>query len=145
MLHTKPSGHWPFGSWEEDFWRVFTIYGCGGHLGHVTQTWPYEQTFVPPSHWGPIWNLALIAPAVLEKKSFENGGRTYNRWTTHGQQTTDDGPWLYYKLTNEPKGSGELIKNAACLIFYSALGGFTLPWVEWFTDWALALPHKRER
>ena len=21
----------------------------------------------------------------------------------------DDGPWLYYKLTNEPKGSGELI------------------------------------
>ena len=21
---------------------------------------------------------------------------------------TDDGPWLYYKLTNEPKGSGEL-------------------------------------
>ena len=20
---------------------------------------------------------------------------------------TDDGPWLYYKLTNEPKGSGE--------------------------------------
>ena len=23
-------------------------------------------------------------------------------------QRTDDGPWLYYKLTNEPKGSGEL-------------------------------------
>ena len=23
----------------------------------------------------------------------------------------DDGPWLYYKLTNEPKGSGELIIN----------------------------------
>ena len=21
---------------------------------------------------------------------------------------TDDGPWLYYKLANEPKGSGEL-------------------------------------
>ena len=26
MLHTKPQGHWPFGSGEEDFWRVFTIY-----------------------------------------------------------------------------------------------------------------------
>ena len=23
---------------------------------------------------------------------------------------TDDGPWLYYKLTNEPKGSDELKK-----------------------------------
>ena len=22
-----------------------------------------------------------------------------------------DGPWLYYKLTNEPKGSGELKKK----------------------------------
>ena len=37
MLHTKPQGHWPFGS-GEDFRRVFTIYGRGGHLGHVTQT-----------------------------------------------------------------------------------------------------------
>ena len=37
MLHTKAQGHWPFGFGEEDFLRVFTIYGCGGHLGHVTQ------------------------------------------------------------------------------------------------------------
>ena len=58
---------------------------------------PREKTFVPPSHWGSIWNFALIGPAVLEKKIFENGG------------LTDDGPWLYYKLIiNEPKGSGEL-------------------------------------
>ena len=62
---------------------------------------PCEQTFVPPSHWGSIWNLALIGPAILEKKIFEkceqmdNGGM-------------DDGPWLYYKLTNEPKCPGEL-------------------------------------
>ena len=38
MLHTKPQGHWPFGSGEEDFLRVFTIYGCDGHPCHVTQT-----------------------------------------------------------------------------------------------------------
>ena len=38
---------------------------------------PREQTFVPPSHWGSIWNLALIGPAVL-KKIFENGGRRMN-------------------------------------------------------------------
>ena len=35
MLHTKFCGNWPSGS-GEDFWRFFTIYGCGGHLGHVT-------------------------------------------------------------------------------------------------------------
>ena len=63
---------------------------------------PLEQTFVPPSHRGSIWNLALIDPAVLEMMIFENGGQTMDgQWTV-------DGPWLYYKLTNEPKGSGEL-------------------------------------
>ena len=36
MLHTKFCGNWPAGSGEEDFLRVFTIYGHGGHLGHVT-------------------------------------------------------------------------------------------------------------
>ena len=40
---------------------------------------PREQTFVPPSHWGSIWNLALIGQAVLEKQIFENGGRTDGR------------------------------------------------------------------
>ena len=36
MLHTKFQGHWPFGS-SEDTLRVFTIYGHGGHLNHVTK------------------------------------------------------------------------------------------------------------
>ena len=36
MLHTKFRGNPPAGSGEKDFWRVFTIYGHGGHLGHVT-------------------------------------------------------------------------------------------------------------
>ena len=36
MLHTKFHGNRPAGSGEEDFKRVFTIYGHGGHLGHVT-------------------------------------------------------------------------------------------------------------
>ena len=36
MLHTKFHGNRPAGSGEEDFERVFTIYGHGGHLGHVT-------------------------------------------------------------------------------------------------------------
>ena len=37
MLHTKFRENRPAGSGEEDFLRVFTIYGHGGHLGHVTR------------------------------------------------------------------------------------------------------------
>ena len=36
MLHTKFRENRPTGSGEEDFLRVFTIYGRGSHLGHVT-------------------------------------------------------------------------------------------------------------
>ena len=38
MLHTKFRGNRPAGSGEEVFFKVFTIYGHGGHLGHVTRT-----------------------------------------------------------------------------------------------------------
>ena len=37
MLHTKFRENRPAGSGEEDFLRVFTIYGRDSHLGHVTQ------------------------------------------------------------------------------------------------------------
>ena len=30
-------GHQSTGSGEEDFFKVFTIYGHGSHVGHVTQ------------------------------------------------------------------------------------------------------------
>ena len=36
MLHTKFRENRPAGSGEEDFLWGFTIYGPGGHLGHVT-------------------------------------------------------------------------------------------------------------
>ena len=36
MLHVKFRGNRPTGSREEDFGRVFTIYGRGGHLSNVT-------------------------------------------------------------------------------------------------------------
>ena len=38
MLHTKFQGHRSSSSGEEDFFKIFTIYGHGGHVGHVTQT-----------------------------------------------------------------------------------------------------------
>ena len=37
MIHTKSQGHQPSGYRDEDFTMVFTIYGCGGHFGHVTK------------------------------------------------------------------------------------------------------------
>ena len=36
MLHIMFQDNRPKGSGEEDFYKVFTIYGHGGHLGHVT-------------------------------------------------------------------------------------------------------------
>ena len=47
MLHTKFRGNWPAGS-EEDFLRVFTIYGRGGHLGHVTSIMSSDFHFLVP-------------------------------------------------------------------------------------------------
>ena len=45
MLHTKFRGNRPAGSGEEDFLRVFTIYGRGGHLGHVTSIMSSDATY----------------------------------------------------------------------------------------------------
>ena len=85
MLHTKAQGHWPFGSGEEDFLRVLTIYGRGG-------MWLPHLRPPPPTHGGTTWNLASIGPVVSEKKIFENGGRTDD------DQRTDDVACLYYIL-----------------------------------------------
>ena len=37
-------------------------------------TWhrPFEQTFIPLSHGGSIWNLASIGLEVSKEKKFEN-------------------------------------------------------------------------
>ena len=37
MLHTEFQGRRTIDSGEEDF-KVFTIYECGGHIGHVIRT-----------------------------------------------------------------------------------------------------------
>ena len=48
MLHTKFHGNRPNGSGEEDFLRIFTIYGRGGHLGHVTSIMSSDFHFLVP-------------------------------------------------------------------------------------------------
>ena len=56
MLHTKFRRNRPAGSGEEDFLRVFTIYGRGGYLGHVTSIMLTNFHFlVPESFHTKIW------------------------------------------------------------------------------------------
>ena len=47
MLHTKFRENRHTGS-GEDFLRVFTIYGHGGHLGHVTRIMLINFHFLVP-------------------------------------------------------------------------------------------------
>ena len=47
MLHTKFRRNRPAGS-GEDFKRGFTIYGRGGHLGHVTSIMTSDFHFLVP-------------------------------------------------------------------------------------------------
>ena len=50
MLHIKFRENRPNSSGEEDFLRVFTIYGHGGHLGHVARILlTYFHFLVPES------------------------------------------------------------------------------------------------
>ena len=48
MLHTKFLENRPAGSGEEDFERIFTIYGRGCHLGHVTRIMLTNFHFLVP-------------------------------------------------------------------------------------------------
>ena len=48
MLHTKFRGNRPAGSGEEDFKRVFTICGHGGHLGHGASIMSSDFRFLVP-------------------------------------------------------------------------------------------------
>ena len=48
MLHTKFRENRPAGSGEEDFLRIFTIYGHGRHLDHVTSIMSSDFHFLVP-------------------------------------------------------------------------------------------------
>ena len=48
MLHTKFCGNRPAGPTEEDFRRIFTIYGRVSHLGHVTSIMLSDFHFLVP-------------------------------------------------------------------------------------------------
>ena len=72
MLHTKDQGLGP--SVPEKIFEGFLQY-MGMAASLVMRPRCPEQTFVPPTHEGSTWNLALTALVVLEK-IFENSERT---------------------------------------------------------------------
>ena len=55
MLHTKFCENRPASSGEEDL-RVFTIYGHGGHLGHVTRIMLTNFHFLVPESFHTKFN-----------------------------------------------------------------------------------------
>ena len=57
MLHTKFCRNQPVGSGEEEFRRVFTIYGLGGHLGHVTSIMSSDFHFLVPESFHTKFGL----------------------------------------------------------------------------------------
>ena len=68
MLHTKFPGNRPAGS-GDDFERVFTICGHGGHLGHVTSIMSSDFHFLVPESFHK--NFVQIGTVVSEKIRFE--------------------------------------------------------------------------
>ena len=63
MLQTKFLGNQSSGSRVEDFRRVFTIYGRGGHLGHVTSIMSSNVHFLVPesfhTKFGSEWHSSF--------------------------------------------------------------------------------------
>ena len=57
MLHTKFRGNRPAGSGEDDFCRVFSIYGPSGHLGHVTSIMSSDYHFLVPESFHKKFGL----------------------------------------------------------------------------------------
>ena len=68
MLHTKFRGNRSAGSGEEDFHRVSSIYGHGGHFSHVTSIMSsdFQSLYLKAF----IKNLIQIRSVVSEKIRF---------------------------------------------------------------------------
>ena len=79
------------------------MYGHGGHFGHMT----FEQTFYPRPKEAryEIW---------LQSTQWFQRRRCLKMLTYIHTYIRTTESYLYYKLTNEPKGSGK-IKRMVCL------------------------------
>ena len=63
MLNTKFRGNRPAGSTEENFHRIFTIYGRVCHLGHLTSVMLLDFHFLVPesfhAKFGSDWHSSF--------------------------------------------------------------------------------------
>ena len=74
----------------------FTIYGCGSHFGHVTQSL-HKLSFPYPQRLHIKFGLGQ---AVLEKRFFENGREAMDGQTMTNRRMTE--LLVYSKLTSKP-------------------------------------------
>ena len=95
MIHAKFQDHRTTVS-GEDFFKVFTIYGPGGHLGHATLT--IYINFCSP--FQRRLHIKFGFDLVSEEETFEieNGQTTTTETDDDGRQTMG----ISYKLTYEP-------------------------------------------
>ena len=110
MLHTKSQGHRPSGSGEEDFLRFFTIYGRGGHLGHVTKT-------IWTNFCSPILRSLHMKYEFNWPSSFR-GEDVWKCWRTTDGRTTDAGVTGILLAHQWAFGSGELKISIKLLCLY---------------------------
>ena len=94
MLHTKFRENRPAGSRQEDFLVVFTIYGLGGHLGHVTKIsrTKLQCHYQKEAPHKISTRLAKRFQRRSSLKLWKTDRRTTDGWT-------DARSWPSYKLT----------------------------------------------
>ena len=105
MLHTQPQDHWPFGSGWRRFLRGFTIIMWASRPSWSSDPDPANKLLFPHPTEAPHEIRLRLTQRFWRRRSLKMvDGRT----TDDNGQRTDDGACLYYKLTNEPKRTGEL-------------------------------------
>ena len=90
MLHTKFHGHWSIGSGEEDFFKGFTIYGHGGHVGHLCKFSFLFSFKLSYELWFPMAQLFLRKTSFnFEiRVTFDQGQRMTLTFDTHSTSLT---------------------------------------------------------
>ena len=101
---------------EKIFEGFLPYMGVATILGHVTQTRGTTFHFPMP--------LRLHMKFGFDRPSGFGEEDLWKWWMTDGGMY--NGPWLYYKLTNEPKGSGELKINFLSNNFLFIISGENL-------------------